>query len=78
MTVSKKNHACIKCSPKINAALCEKLLKKKYGLSNEENLLYLLGYKLVEHEEIKEINEQYMLFSTSLGAFCHLKSALMI
>jgi len=43
MTVSKNNHACIKGSPKINAILYEKLLKKKYGLSNEENLIYLEG-----------------------------------
>ena len=69
MSVSKDNHACIKGQTKINAILCEKLLKKLYGLSEEENLIFLLGNKLVKHEEIKELNEQTLIFSTSLGAF---------
>ena len=54
---------------------CESILKKKYGLSEEEQLMIIKG------DTLKQLSEQYLgnqvdyqLFSTSLGAFLPLKS----
>ena len=61
----KKNETSI-----LDISECEKILKKKYGLSDEESLMIIKG------DTLKELSEQYLgnqvdyqLFSTSLGAF---------
>ena len=53
---------------------CEEVLKKKYGLKDEEQLMIIKG------DTLKQLSEQYLgnqvdyqLFSTSLGAFLPLK-----
>lgn len=62
LSVSKdkiNTHVCIKDTPKLNMALCEKFIKKKYGLSDKKELITVQGDR----------EGDYILFSTSLGAF---------
>ena len=48
---------------------CSNLLKKKYGISDEEDLMVIKGDLLKEYNEILGTSTEYQLFSTSLGAF---------
>lgn len=50
-------HVCILGNPKLNLALCEKTLKKKYGISDKEELIIIAN------------NGDYQVFSSSLGLF---------
>ena len=46
LSVSKdkiNTHVCIKDTPKLNMALCEKFIKKKYGLSDKKELITVQG-----------------------------------
>ena len=56
--------------PTINLSECEALLKKKYGISDEEDLLIVKG-DIIEKlsEAILENTVEYQVFSTSLGCF---------
>ena len=56
----------------IDLTKCQTLLKKKYGLPDEEDLLILKGdliQKLSEANQYFSNEVEYQLFSTSLGAF---------
>ena len=53
---------------------CSKLLKKKYGLSDEEDLMVIKGDLLKEYNEYLGQTTEYQLFSTSLGAFLPLSA----
>ena len=48
---------------------CSEILKKKYGLSDEEDLMVIKGDLLKEYNEFLGTSTEYQLFSTSLGAF---------
>ena len=49
---------------------CEKILKKKYGLPDEEDLIIIKGEELRQYAETYfGVGLEYQLFSTSLGAF---------
>ena len=49
---------------------CEAILKKRYGLSEEEELMILTGDIIANLTDIYSGNKvDYMIFSTSLGAF---------
>ena len=53
----------------LNISECSKILKKKYGLSDEEDLMVIKGDLLKEYNEFLGTSTEYQLFSTSLGAF---------
>ena len=54
----------------IDLSSCQTILKKKYGLSDEEDLMVLKGDLLQQLSEQYLSNQvEYQLFSTSLGAF---------
>ena len=59
----------------IDLSACEQILKKKYGLSAEEELMIIKADLLKEYNfsdefiDFYSINNDYQLFSTSLGAF---------
>ena len=56
----------------IDFSKCETILKKKYGISQDEDLIILKGDFLEENPIIKEYlpnQVEYQVFSTSLGAF---------
>ena len=54
----------------LDISACEALLKKKYGLSDEEDLMVVKGDILKTlSEEYFGSSVEYQLFSTSLGAF---------
>ena len=53
----------------LNISECANLLKKKYGLSDEEDLMVIKGDLLKEYNEFLGTSTEYQLFSTSLGAF---------
>jgi len=70
MSVSKDTLICIKGPSKISGALCEKILKQKYRLSNEEELFFIKGDELSNlSEENIEPEFEFQIFSTSLGVF---------
>ena len=49
---------------------CEKILKKKYNLPDEEDLIIIKGEELKHYTEtFLGVGLEYQLFSTSLGAF---------
>ena len=48
---------------------CESILKKKYGLSNEEQLMIVKGDIVKQLKDYVGTTTDYQLFSTSLGAF---------
>ena len=48
---------------------CSKILKKKYGISDEEDLMVIKGDLLKEYNDFLGTQTEYQLFSTSLGAF---------
>ena len=53
----------------IDLSQCEAILKKKYGLSEEEELMIIKGDTLKEFSDILGTSVEYQIFSTSLGAF---------
>ena len=53
----------------LNISECSKILKKKYGLSDEEDLMVIKGDLLKEYNDFLGTSTEYQLFSTSLGAF---------
>ena len=53
----------------IDLSQCEAILKKKYGLSEEEELMIIKGDTLKEFNDILGTSVEYQIFSTSLGAF---------
>lgn len=55
--------------PVLNISECEILLKKKYDLSEEEDLIIFTGSVFKNLTEYLGQDIQYQLFSTSLGAF---------
>ena len=48
---------------------CEKILKKTYGLPENEDLIIIKGDTLKQYQEYLGVQTDYQLFSTSLGAF---------
>ena len=48
---------------------CQKILKKKYGISEEEDLMIIKGDTFKELSQFYGTQTDYQLFSTSLGAF---------
>ena len=53
----------------IDLTECEKILKKKYGLSDEEELMIIKGDLLENLTDYLGTKVEYVLFSVSLGAF---------
>ena len=54
----------------VDLSSCETILKKKYGLSSEEDLIIIKGDLLQQLSEQFLSNQvEYQIFSTSLGAF---------
>ena len=53
---------------------CQAILKKKYGISEEEDLIIIKGDTFKELSEFYGTQTDYQLFSTSLGAFLPLDS----
>ena len=54
----------------VDLSACEAILKKRYGLSEEEELMILTGDIIANLTDIYSGNKvDYMIFSTSLGAF---------
>ena len=54
----------------IDLSQCQQILKEKYGLKQEEDLLLLKGDFLQQLSELYLSNQvEYQLFSTSIGAF---------
>ena len=53
----------------VDLSECEKILKKKYGLSEEEELMIIKGDTLKEFNNALGTSVDYQIFSTSLGAF---------
>ena len=53
---------------------CQKILKKKYGISEEEDLMIIKGDTFKELSQFYGTQTDYQLFSTSLGAFLPLDS----
>ena len=53
----------------LDISQCEKTLKKKYGLLDEEQLMIIKGDILKELQNYLGTQTEYQLFSTSLGAF---------
>ena len=54
----------------VDLSECEAIIKKKYGLSDEEDLMIIKGDLLKQlSEEYLGASVEYQLFSTSLGAF---------
>ena len=53
----------------IDLSECEAILKKKYGLSEEEELMIIKGDTLKEFSDLLGTSVEYQIFSTSLGAF---------
>ena len=54
----------------IDISQCETILKKKYGIPDEEDLIIIKGEELKQYTEtFLGIGLEYQLFSTSLGAF---------
>ena len=67
----------------LNLSACEEILKKKYGLPSEEDLIVIKADFLEEFNvSMDDLNEylgntvNYQLFSTSLGAFLPLQSCI--
>ena len=53
----------------INYTECQIILKKKYGLPNEEELMMIKSDMLAEYFDVNSF--EYQLFSTSLGVSSH-------
>ena len=53
----------------IDISECESILKKKYGLSDKEDLMIIKGDMLKQFEQFFGTQVEYQIFSTSLGAF---------
>ena len=58
----------------VDLSECQKILKKKYGISEEEDLMIIKGDTLKELGQFYGTQTDYQLFSTSLGAFLPLDS----
>ena len=58
----------------INVSECSKILKKKYGLPEEEDLMILKGDTLKEFDSYFGVNTDFQIFSYSLGAFLPLSA----
>ena len=60
----------------INFSECEKILKKKYGLPAEEDLMIIKADVLKEYNitDFFGVDTEYQVFSTSLGAFLPLRA----
>jgi ABC-type multidrug transport system fused ATPase/permease subunit len=53
---------------------CEAILKKKYGISEEEELMYIKGELLKNFSDYFGNEVDYVIFSTSLGCFLPLSA----
>ena len=53
----------------LDLSKCQAILKKKYGISEEEDLMIIKGDTLKELNQFYGTQTDYQLFSTSLGAF---------
>ena len=67
LSVSSSNINTHVCIMSINYTECQIILKKKYGLPNEEELMLIKSDKLVQYFDDNSF--EYQLFSYSLGAF---------
>ena len=53
---------------------CESVLKSKYGIPEDEDLIILKGDQIQEFSEVFGVQVDYAMFSTSLGAFLPLSA----